>query len=67
MGMVSIGQTVEFDYNGKHRLVKVEQVAKSVKTCGADCFIGFDVLADAPIGGYRSFKMGKVEDLVVVG
>jgi hypothetical protein len=69
---MNIGHTLSFVYNGKNRLVKVEGMKTGL--CmknghayhGVKHFTGWDALADAPIGGYRTFTMDKCQDVKVV-
>jgi len=63
---VKIGSFVKFGYDGEVRQVRVETVNLTPKK-GAPCFGGWDFTADAPVGGYRSFHIDKIENLVVCG
>lgn len=66
--MLQVGQTIQFEYNGKNRFVKVEKVTKNWSPLLQDWIpqvvTGWDYTANAPVGGYRSFSYHKMLDVV---
>lgn len=66
---ISVGSVVKFRYDGKVRLVKVEHLAKRDKLgrfSGLRFVRGWDILANGPVGGFRSFKPAKMKYVKVI-
>ena len=68
--MFAIGNVVEFDYDGKVRRVRIEKVAMGYRYLGLigpvpRLITGWDYCADYPVGGYRTFKVEKIENPVL--
>lgn len=65
-----VGKVLGFEYHGKVRHVRVEKVTKSAGNMfigGHTILItGWDAMSDYPTGGYRSFKVDKIENLKVL-
>ena len=58
--MLSVNNIVQFVYNGKVRVVRLEKVT-------ATYIQGWDATANHPEGGYRSFSIPQMEGCEVVG
>ena len=70
MKIFEIGNTVNFEYAGKIRCVKIEKVKRVsslLYTDKAVLITGWDYLADLPTGGYRSFNVEKIVNPQKVG
>lgn len=67
--MISVGSVIKFKYNGKNRLVKVEHIATQKRGIFNPIrFVrGWDLLADSPVGGWRSFNPDKMTNVAVLG
>ena len=66
---ISVGSVVKFRYEGKARLVTVEHLAKRDKLgrfSGLRFVRGWDILANGPVGGFRSFKPEKMKYVKVM-
>ena len=64
--MLQVGQVVRFDYTSTNKKTgKPEKKVRQVRIEGIwpDLMRGFDYLADAPVGGYRSFAISKMENV----
>lgn len=64
MKLFEVGNVVEFTYNGKARVVRIEKVVKSTGNMFVGPYTirvtGWDHLADYPTGGYRTFLVSKI-------
>jgi len=67
-----VGQVVAFEYTNKNKKtgeVKLEKKVRLVKVEKIDkegyIMRGFDYLADAPVGGYRTFHVERMENVNV--
>lgn len=69
--MFKVGNVIQFTYGGEHRWVRIERVQTGYRYLGlvgpvARLITGWDHLADYPTGGYRSFKVEKIENCELV-
>jgi hypothetical protein len=70
--MFTVGNTISFEYNGKLRHVKIEEIKvdwlfQGLRMVSVPKLVtGWDYLADLSTGGFRSFKVDKMENVVVV-
>lgn len=65
-----VGNVVEFEYRGKVRRVRIEKTIQGNRyggliTCTYS-ITGWDYYADAPVGGYRTFLVQNIGEVVVV-
>lgn len=65
------GNVITFTYDGKQRHVRIDSTQKGYRYPGLwlPCvysITGWDYNADYPVGGYRTFKVDKITDVVVV-
>jgi len=67
----AVGRVLEFTYNGKVRRVRVDSTRKGYRYPGLwlPCvysITGWDMLANYPTGGYRTFIVSKIQDVRVI-
>lgn len=68
-GRFTVGNTLSFDYEGKTRFCRIESVKKNWSMFLGDIIqniTGWDITANNLIGGYRTFKREKIQNVRIV-
>lgn len=71
MKVYVVNNVIEFTYDGKVRRMRIESIKTGYRYGGligpvAYSVTGWDFTANPPTGGYRTFKVDKIVDPVII-